>query len=174
MASPFADFPNIRLGWRRPASAPTDLRNGLAGSSQLIAIDGYLSSKAVAKAQPTAGGADASDRAAGLPTVITPGERLAKVFLIRWALVPLGQSCFDAGTSWAWDASGLRPAGMAAGEQELQVFFGDLAAMATPPVGSIGTAVIDQVGGPSGDGGVGAVLREEAGDQLFITLRFPR
>jgi hypothetical protein len=174
MASPFADFPNIRLGWRRPASAPTNLRDGLAGTSQLIAIDGYLSGNQITKAQATADGASSSDRAAGLPTVITPGERQAKVFVIRWALVPTGQSCFAAGVSWTWNDTGLRPTGMTAGEQELQVYFGDLAAMVTPAAGTIGTAVIDQVGGLSGDGGVGALLREEAGDQLFITLRFPR
>ncbi len=167
MASPFADFPNIRLGWRRPTAAPTSLRDGLSSSSQVIAIDGYLSGKSIARGRP-GGEAD------GLPTIVTPGERSAKVFIIRWALVPLGESCFHPGTSWAWDDSGLRPAGMTAGDRELQVYFGDLAAIATPPAGSIGTAVIDQVGGPSGDGGVGAVLREEAGDQLFVTLRFPR
>ncbi len=113
-------------------------------------------------------------RAAGLPTVITPGQRAGKVFIIRWALVPLGESCFDAGTSWAWDTTALRPAGMTASEQELQAYLGPIDALPAAAAGTIGTAVIDQVGGPAGDGGVGALLRQEAGDQLFITLRFPR
>jgi hypothetical protein len=173
MASPFADFPNIRLGWRRPAAAPTNLRDGLTTTFQLIAIDGYLSGQAVTKAQlPLAD--PRGDRAAGLPTVITPGERSAKVFVIRWALVPLGESCFAAGTSWTWDTTGLRPDGLTASEQELQLYLGPLDVLPTPGPGTVGTAVIDQVNGPSGDGGVGALLREEVGDQLFITLRLPR
>jgi hypothetical protein len=174
MASPFADFPNIRLGWRRPTSAPTNLRDGLTGSGQIIAIDGFLTGDAVTRGQSTAGAAAVSARAAGLPTVITPGQRAGKVFIIRWALVPLGESCFDAGTSWTWDTTALRPVGMTASEQELQAYLGPIDALPTPAVGTIGTAVIDQVGGPAGDGGVGALLRQEAGDQLFITLRFPR
>lgn len=167
MASPFADFPNIRLGWRRPTGAPVSLRDGLTSPSELIAIDGFLTGSGTNRGQP---GADP----AGLPTVITPGQRSSKVFIIRWALVPLGESCFDPGTAWAWDTTALRPAGMTASEQELQAYLGPIDALPAAAAGTIGTAVIDQVGGPAGDGGVGALLRQEAGDQLFITLRFPR
>jgi hypothetical protein len=174
MASPFADFPSIRLAWARPTGAPTNLRNGLAAASELIAIDGFLTGDAVTRAQSTAGAAAVSVRAAGLPTVITPGQRAGKVFIIRWALVPTGASWLDPGTAWSWDTTALRPAGMTASEQELQAYLGPINALPTPTAGTIGTAVIDQVGGPAGDGGVGALLREEAGDQLFITLRFPR
>ncbi len=167
MASPFADFPNIRLGWRRPTSAPTNLRDGLTGSGQIIAIDGFLGGGGITRGQP---GGDP----AGLPTVVTPGQRSSKVFIIRWALVPTGATWLDPGTAWSWDTTALRPAWMTASEQELQAYLGPIDALPAAAAGTIGTAVIDQVGGPAGDGGVGALLRQEAGDQLFITLRFPR
>lgn len=174
MASPFADFPNIRLAWARPTGAPANLRDGLTAPSEVIAIDGFLTGDAVTRGQSTAGAAAVSARAAGLPTVITPGQRSSKVFIIRWALVPSGQSWLAPGTTWTWDTTALRPAGVTASEQELQAYLGPIDALPTPAAGTVGTAVIDQVGGPAGDGGVGALLRQEAGDQLFITLRFPR
>jgi hypothetical protein len=174
MASPFEDFPNVRLAWQRPTGAPADLREGLAAPTETVAIEGYLTGDGVLSGASTIGAAPITARAMGLPNVVAPGSRSARVYVIRWALVPSGDEWLDVGTGWAWTATGLRPDGLTAGEQELQLYLGPLAALPTPGPGTVGTAVIDQVNGPSGDGGVGALLREEVGDQLFITLRLPR
>lgn len=174
MASPFEDFPNVRLAWQRSTGAPADLREGLAAPAETIIIEGYLTGDATLSGASTIGAAPITARAMGLPNAVAPGSRAARVYVIRWALLPNAATWLDVGEAWAWTATGLRPDGLTAGEQELQLYLGPLIVLPTPGPGTVGTAVIDQVNGPGGDGGVGALLREEVGDQLFITLRMPR
>lgn len=169
MASPFADFPNIRLAWQRPISAPLNLRDGIKATTETVAIEGFLGGSATATENGT-------NDPAGQPSLVVPGARPVKVFVIRWALVPTsgGATWLDVGSAWTWSDDGLRPVGLTAGDQELQAYLGPMDALPTPAAGTVGTLVLNQVGSAFGDGGVGALLRAEAGDQLHGTLRFPR
>lgn len=167
MASPFADFPNVRLAWDRPTGPPTNLRNGLSAAVETIAIEGFLGGPGGTTDQGL------SDPA-GAPSALAAGALAVKIYVIRWALVPSGQSWLLSGTSWTWTSTGLRPSGLIASDRELQAYRGPMTALPTPSIGTIGTMMIDQVGTPYGDGGIGGLLRDEIGDVLYGTLRFPR
>lgn len=167
MASPFADFPNVRLAWQRPTGAPTNLRNGLAAPVETFVIEGFLGGQGGTSA-------NGSTDPAGAPSIVTPGARPAKIYIIRWALLTTGQTWLQIGTGWSWNTTALRPTGLTASDQELQAYLGPMDALPTPAAGTVGTLQIDQVGSAYGDGGIGALLRAEAGDVLYGTLRFPR
>jgi hypothetical protein len=152
MATPFADFANLRLLWRRPTAAATSLREGLQRATDLVVIEAF------AELQEPGGEQDSGGRSIG--SVSIEGN------ITRWAVVPSGANWLDTGTAWSWTDTGLRPTGLPRGEK-LEAFMGDLASLPTTAEGERGYVTIATL---SGVGGIDALIRVEAGDEFTGTF----
>jgi len=151
MATPFADFANLRLLWRRPTAAPTSLREGLQRTTDLVVIEAFAEVQGPGGEQPSGGRSIGSGSIEGNIT--------------RWAVVPSGAGWLDAGTAWSWTDTGLRPTGFPRGEK-LEAFMGDLASLPTTTEAERGWVTIATL---SGVGGIDALIRVEAGDEFTGT-----
>ncbi len=154
MPTPFAPYANLRLLFRRPTDAPASLREGPRPPAvDLIVIEAF--------AEFTPGGGDTE--AGGL--VI--GTQRVEANITRWAPLPAGAAFLDAGTSWSWTDTGLRPQGLATG-LKLQAFTGSLTALPTISDGGLnGWLTIDSL---SNVGGIDGLVRQFAGDELTGTF----
>jgi len=151
MATPFADFANLRLLWRRPTAAATSLREGLQRATDLVVIEAFAEVQGPGGEQPSGGRSIGSGSIEGNIT--------------RWAVVPSGAGWLDAGTAWSWTDTGLRPTGFPRGEK-LEAFMGDLASLPTTTEAERGWVTIATL---SGIGGIDALIRVEAGDEFTGT-----
>ncbi len=168
MASPFAPFANARLAWRRPTAPLASLRDGVSGlQAETVVIEAFLKETTV---QAPQSGLVGGERA----TAMVIDAAAVQGYITRWALLPAGAGWLDAGTAWEWDDTGLQPEGFRANGAEAQLFRGVLAALPATGSGTIHTIEIQHVGSAYGDGGIGAVLREAAGDQFTALLREAR
>jgi hypothetical protein len=152
MATPFADFANLRLLWRRPTAAATSLREGLQRATDLVVIEAF------AEVQGPGGEQESGGRSIGSGSI--EGN------ITRWAVVPSGANWLDAGTAWSWTDTGLRPTGFPRGEK-LEAFMGDLASLPTTTEAERGWVTIATL---SGVGGIDALIRVEAGDEFTGTF----
>jgi hypothetical protein len=152
MPTPFADFANIRLLWRRPTAAATSLREGLQRATDLVVIEAFAEVQGPGGEQPSGGRSIGSGSIEGNIT--------------RWAVVPSGAGWLDAGTAWSWTDTGLRPTGFPRGEK-LEAFMGDLASLPTTTEAERGWVTIATL---SGVGGIDALIRVEAGDEFTGTF----
>lgn len=154
MATPFAPYANLRLLFRRPTDAPASLREGPRPPAvDLIVIEAF--------AEFTPGSGDTE--AGGL--VI--GSQRVEANITRWAPLPAGAAFLDAGTSWSWTDTGLRPQGLTQG-LKLQAFTGSLTALPTITDGGLnGWLTIDSL---SNVGGIDDLVRQIAGDELTGTF----
>lgn len=167
MATPFAPFANARLAWRRPTAPLANLRDGVAGlATETVVIEAFLKETTVSQQDGRSGG----DRA----TAMVIDAAAVKGYITRWVVLPAGQSWLAAGTDWEWDETGVRPEGFRANGAEAQLFRGVLAVLPATGGGTIHTIELQHVGSAYGDGGIGAVLREAAGDQFTALLREAR
>lgn len=169
MASPFATRANARIRWQQGTALP-DLREGLTAATELVVIEAFLTLRGV----PDRQGAGAGAAAEGLPSAMAAESQPAIGYVTRWAVVPTGATWLDSGAGWTWDTTGLRPPSLVASNQEAQLYFGPLAALPTPPPGSLRTITFLQVTWDQGDGGIGAQLRSKAGDRFQALVRGPR
>jgi len=151
MATPFADFANLRLLWRRPTAAATSLREGLQRATDLVVIEAFAEVQGPGGEQPSGGRSIGSGSIEGNIT--------------RWAVVPFGAGWLDSGTAWSWTDTGLRPTGFPRGEK-LEAFMGDLASLPTTTEAERGWVTIATL---SGVGGIDALIRVEAGDEFTGT-----
>jgi len=151
MPTPFADFANLRLLWRRPTAAATSLREGLQRATDLVVIEAFAEVQGPGGEQPSGGRSIGSGSIEGNIT--------------RWAVVPSGAGWLDAGTAWSWTDTGLRPTGFPRGEK-LEAFMGDLASLPTTTEAERGWVTIATL---SGVGGIDALIRVEAGDEFTGT-----
>jgi hypothetical protein len=152
MTTPFADFANLRLLWRRPTAAATSLREGLQRATDLVVIEAFAEVQGPGGEQPSGGRSIGSGSIEGNIT--------------RWAVVPSGANWLDAGTAWSWTDTGLRPTGFPRGEK-LEAFMGDLANLPTTTEAERGWVTIATL---SGVGGIDALIRVEAGDEFTGTF----
>ncbi|MEY3462755.1 MAG: hypothetical protein RLZZ468_533 [Cyanobacteriota bacterium] len=148
MATPFAEFANLRMLWQQPIEAPASLREGLRAPVSLVVIEAY------AELSPGGDGVDAGGTEIGSQSVT--GN------LTRWATVPEGADWLDAGSSWAWTDTGLRPPGLRAGEK-LEAWEGPLASLPTASTGTRGWLTLTFL---SPQGGIDALVAAEAGDEF--------
>ena len=152
MATPFAPFASIRLLWERPTAALTSLRDGTRTTVDQVVIEAYLDEL---------GGS--GEQAIGAQSIA--GSSISGN-LTRWAVLPSGASWLDSGASWAWDETGLRPAGLPRGEQ-LQTFIGNLSALPAIGQGETGYITIATL---SAEGGIDGLVRTLAGDEFTGTF----
>jgi len=152
MATPFADFANLRMLWRRPTAALTSLRDGMRPAVDLVVIEAF------AELQGPGGEQDSGGRAIGAASI--EGN------LTRWAVVPSGAGWLDAGSAWSWTDTGLRPTGLPRGEK-LEAFMGAITSLPTLTEGERGWVTIATL---SGVGGIDALIRVEAGDEFTGTF----
>ncbi len=176
MASPFAPFANARLAWRRPTAPLANLRDGVAGLvSETVVIEAFLKETTVSQQDGRSGGDRATARSGGdRATAMVIDAAAVRGYITRWVVLPAGESWLAAGTAWEWDETGLRPEGFRASGAEAQLFRGVLALLPATGSGTIHTIELQHVGSAYGDGGIGAVLREAAGDQFTALLREAR
>lgn len=163
MPSPFAEFPaSARMEWRRPAANPTTLRDGTRTPTVAVVIELFAKAK-----RSSSRDASAEENL----SLVAAGSAAFSSYVIRWAVVPAGDTWLGAGTAWTWDTSGLAPAGLVAGEQPHKLYMGSPDDLAAPKAGTIRELVISQVGPDQGTGGVGAIIRESAGDKIEGVMR---
>jgi hypothetical protein len=170
MATPYADFPNARLLWKRPVSAFTSLRDGPAVATEDLVIEGYflLDGSGGSAANRSTDGRSAGEEGSLMGML----EQPFKGWITRWALVPDGSDWLDLGSGWAWQDSGLRPDRLRPSMDPLTMLFGRLDALPDISRGQVGAATISQVGSVYGSGGVGQLLAEEVGDELRGTFSY--
>lgn len=153
MPSPFPQFTwNLRMLWRRPTAARTSLREGMRAESDHVVIE------AAADISGPSGEQESGARSIGAASIV--GN------IVRWAVVPSGQSWLAAGTSWAWNTSALRPAGLPRGEK-LEAFLGKLSLLPATTEGELGHVTIATL---SGVGGIDALVAAAAGDEFTGTF----
>lgn len=149
MPTPFAPYANLRLLFRRPSATPASLREGPRPAAvELVVIEAF--------AELSAGG-DGTE-AGGLEI----GQQALSGNITRWAILPAGATWLQAGTSWPWNDTGLRPPGLRAGEK-LEAWEGPLTALPTITGGTPGWVTIHSL---SGTGGIDALVAAEAGDEF--------
>lgn len=90
------------------------------------------------------------------------GVQQFQCFLTRWAILPEQADWLDAGTSWSWDDSGLRPVGLVAGTR-MEAWMGPLAEL---PITTNGRRGWFTPGTFTGTGGIDAIVRAAAGDEF--------
>ncbi|MBU6251220.1 MAG: hypothetical protein KGO47_08655 [Cyanobacteria bacterium REEB417] len=152
MATPFAPFANLRLLWRRPTAAVTSLREGMRPTTDLVVIEAFAEVSDPGGEQPSGGRSIGSGSIEGNIT--------------RWAAVPSGAGWLDAGSSWNWTDTGLRPTGLPRGEK-LEAFLGAIDTLPATTEGERGWITIATL---SGVGGIDAVVRAAAGDEFTGTF----
>lgn len=152
MPTPFAPFANVRMLWLRPSAARTSLREGMRVAADRVVIEAFAELQGPSGEQET--GARAIG-AAGIEGNIT-----------RWAVVPSGATWLDAGGSWAWTTTGLRPPGLPRGEK-LEAFIGKLSILPTTTEGERGWITLATL---SGVGGIDAIVAAAAGDEFTGTF----
>lgn len=152
MATPFAQFPGLRMIWRRPTAALTSLREGIRPTFDSVIIEAYVDTSGPSGEQSLGG---QHYGAASVEGNIT-----------RWAVMPTGATWLDAGSSWAWDDSGLRPAGLPRGEK-LEAFLGDPTSLPAVGGGEVGWLTIATL---SSEGGIDGIIRQFAGDEFTGTF----
>ena len=163
MATPFAEFANCRIAWLRPTAALTNLRDGTRpAATTTVVMEAFI--------EP-AGDGQPENR--GEATAQASQGRSLSGYLTRWATLPNGADWLDAGTSWTWDDSGLRPEGLTAGRDELQAALVSIADLPATDRAEIGTLVINQLGSPYGPGGIGQQVTAIAGEYLSGVFRIP-
>jgi hypothetical protein len=150
MPTPFAPFASLRLLWRDPTAKPVNLRDGPASAAvRLVVIEAYIDATPAGPTGQDAGG-------------IEIGSQQLEGNITRWAVVPDGANWLDAGASWAWTDTGLRPPGFAAGTR-LQAWEGPLSEL---PIATNGRHGWFTIGTLSGTGGIEAIVRAAAGDEF--------
>ena len=152
MATPFAPFASIRMVWDRPTAVLTSLRDGTRTTVDQVVIEAFLDEMGSGGEQALGAQAVSGGSISGSIT--------------RWAVVPSGASWLDAGSSWTWDETGLRPAGLPRGER-LESFIGDLSALPDKGQAEIGYITIATL---SSEGGIDGLVRELAGDEFTGTF----
>lgn len=152
MPTPFAPFANLRMVWLRPTAARTSLREGMRATTEQVVIEAF------AELQGPSGEQETGARAIGAASV--EGN------ITRWAVVPSGGTWLQAGTSWAWNTSGLRPAGLPRGEK-LEAFMGKLSILPATTEGERGWLTLATL---SGVGGIDAIVAAAAGDEFTGTF----
>ena len=152
MATPFAQFPGMRMLWRRPTAALTNLREGIRPSFDSVVIEAYVETTGPNNEQST-GGQDFG--AANVEGNIT-----------RWAVLPAGSNWLDNGSSWAWDDSGLKPQGLPRGEK-MTAFLGATTNLPSRGDGEVGWLTITTL---SSEGGIDGIVRQLAGDEFTGTF----
>lgn len=159
MPTDFAPYANLRLLIPQPAATPESLRSGVPASSASWVIECF------AKAETGAG------RDAPGPQSLDPSKRTLSGYITGWAVLPAETDWLAAGSAFAWDTTGLAPAGLAAGlrGKGLLGVLGDLPALTANP--QRGEATILGLSGAFGPGGIGGELRAETGDAITIELQ---
>jgi hypothetical protein len=152
MATPFAQFASIRMLWERPTAALTTLRDGTRTTVDQVVLEAFM--------DELGGGGEQAIGAQSIAGSSISGN------LTRWAVLPSGASWLDAGTSWAWDETGLRPDGLPRGVK-LKAFIGNLSALPALGQGEMGHITITTL---SAEGGIDGVVRELAGDEFSGTF----
>jgi len=152
MPTPFAPFANLRMVWLRSTAARTSLREGMRATTEQVVIEAF------AELQGPSGEQETGARAIGAASV--EGN------ITRWAVVPSGGTWLQAGTSWAWNTSGLRPAGLPRGEK-LEAFMGKLSILPATTEGERGWLTLATL---SGVGGIDAIVAAAAGDEFTGTF----
>lgn len=138
--------------WRRSTAAPANLREGIRPSFDNVVIEAYVDTSGPNNEQSTGG---QHFGAANVEGNIT-----------RWAVVSNGDDWLEAGLSWAWDDSGLRPAGLPRGEK-LEAFLGDPTSLPAIGGGEVGWLTIATL---SSEGGIDGIIRQFAGDEFTGTF----
>lgn len=170
MATPFAEFANCRIAWLRPTAALTNLRDGTRPAvTTTIVLEAFVEPSGGATGQDS----KASGDSRGQSTLLGGQSRSLAGYITRWAALPNGAGWLDAGTSWTWDDTGLRPEGLTAGQDEMQAALVSIADLPATARAEIGTLVISQLGSPYGPGGIGAEVTAIAGEEISGMFRIP-
>jgi hypothetical protein len=152
MATAFAQFPGMRMMWRRPISVPTNLREGIAATTDSVVIEAYVVTNGPNDEQSLGG---QSFGAANIRGNVT-----------RWAVLPSGANWLDIGSSWSWNDSGLKPTGLPRGEK-MKAFLGATTNLPSLGDGEVGWLTIATM---SSEGGIDGIVRQFAGDKFTGTF----
>jgi hypothetical protein len=152
MATPFAQFPGMRMVWKRPTTLPSSLREGVRSSFDYVAIEAYVDTSGPNNEQSLGG---QHFGAANVEGNIT-----------RWAVIPSGDDWLDSGTAWAWNDDGLKPTGFPRGEK-VEAFLGDVTSLPDLKDGEKGWLTIATI---SSEGGIDGIVRQFAGDEFTGTF----
>lgn len=152
MPTPLAEFANCRMVWHRPTSVRTSLREGMRSTTDTIVLEAKI------KLQGPTGEQDSGGRSIGAGSCVG--------YITQWALIPVNSNWLEAGRSWTWNDSGLRPDGLSRGEK-LEAFIGRLASLPAIGQGEKGYITIATL---MGEGGIDAIKREAAGDKFTGTF----
>lgn len=156
MASPFAEYANLRLRFERRTAAIASLRDGARVTTEVVVIDAWARSNDAGGGEQQTGG-------------VALGQFALSGFLVRHAVLPPGSDWLSLGLTWPWQEDGLRPEGLRAGET-LQACFGDLTGLPAVDDAELGWLTLSQISHPYGSGGIGAKLRAAAGDKFAGTF----
>ena len=138
--------------WRRPTDAPADLREGIRPAFDTVVLEAYVDTSGPSGEQPLGGQHIGSASVEGNIT--------------RWAVLPSGADWLDAGSSWSWDDSGLRPAGLPRGEK-MAAFLGAVTSLPDLGDGEVGWLTIATM---SSEGGIDGIVWQFAGDEFTGTF----
>jgi hypothetical protein len=147
--------------WLRPAAARTSLREGMRATTEQVVIEGFAELQG--SSRETSFMALAGEQGAGARAI---GAASVEGNITRWAVVPSGGTWLQAGTSWAWNTTGLRPAGLPRGEK-LEAFMGKLSILPATTEGERGWLTLATL---SGVGGIDAIVAAAAGDEFTGTF----
>ena len=153
MPTPYAPYASLRMLWQRPTASRASLREGMRTAVDQVVIEAYLK-----KPQGPSGEQETAARAIGAASL--------EGHITRWAVVPSGSTWLQAGSSWAWIDTGLRPPGLPRGEK-LQAFIGKLSALPATNDGELGWLTIATL---SSVGGIEAIVAAKAGDKFSGTF----
>lgn len=156
MTSPFAAYANLRLRFERRSDAVPNFRDGGRVPTEIVVIDAWARSNEAGGGEQQTGG-------------LALGQFTLSGFLVRHAVLPPGADWLGLGMTWEWLETGLRPAGLRAGET-LQACWGDLTGLPAVDDAELGWLTLSQISHPYGSGGIGARLRTAAGDKFAGTF----
>lgn len=165
MPTPWLEFSNCRILWKEPTAGVIDLRNGPAVATRDVAIEAAIKISNEFDAP-----ADRS-RAAADGVATSPLFQSYRGYLTRWVVVPNNATWLDIGTDWTWTSTGRRPARLRASELDYLAYLGPIGSLPATADGQFGQITFSLVGSHYGDGGIGALLLAEQGEELRGTFR---
>lgn len=153
MGTPFLQFSNARLRFKRRTSRIPNFRDGGRVPEEDVVIEAFtkLVFSAAQGFQQT-GGAEFK-------------QQFLSGYITRYAVIPNGADWLDAGTNWTWDESGLKPDGLDSGHK-LDTWIGNLKNLPSTDGGERGLTDMRSVILPYGTGGIGEIIRGTAGDRI--------
>lgn len=156
MATDLAPYANLRILLPQPV-APANFRAGVPAAAGSWVIECFAK-----------GGG--TDPATGLPS-IDPRRQVLEGYITQWAVLPANTIWIAARSAFAWNTTGLAPAGLLPGAngRGILTVLEQLPTLTQPA--QQGEVTIVGLADPFGPGGIGAEVRSVLGDKIRIDFQ---